>query len=59
MIRTVIWHDDQVRVSSPPLPARGFITRRRRLLAIAMLLLIVPTGYRVPAGQGIAHHFAR
>ena len=37
-----IWHDDLVRASSPPLPARGFTARRRRVLAVAMLLLIVP-----------------
>src|ERR1700722_3167225 len=37
-----IWHDDLVRAGSPPLKARGFTARRRRVLAIAMLLLVVP-----------------
>ena len=43
---------------APP-RARGFTARRRRVVAIAMLLLLVPAGDRVPAGQGVAHHLAR
>ncbi len=56
---TPVWHDDLVRASSPPRPARGFTARRRRVLAIAMLLLLVPAGNRMPAGQSVAHHLAR
>lgn len=40
-----VWHDDLVRASSSPRPTRGsreFRDRRRRLLAIAMLLMLVP-----------------
>jgi phosphatidylinositol mannoside-binding LppM-like protein len=37
-----IWHDDLVRAGSVPSQARGFTARRRRFLAIAMLLLLVP-----------------
>jgi hypothetical protein len=37
-----IWHDDLVPASSVPLKAQGFTARRRRVLVIAMLLLLVP-----------------
>jgi len=37
-----VWHDDLVRATSSPLRARGFTARRRRLLALAMLLFLVP-----------------
>lgn len=40
-----IWHDDLVRASLPPLPTRGSRqarARQRRVLATAMLLILVP-----------------
>lgn len=38
----LIWHDDLVRATPAPPRPRGFTTRRRRLVAIAMLLMLVP-----------------
>src|SRR5437660_1473750 len=45
----LVWHDDLVHASLPPLLSKGFnkvptktTARRRRVLALAMLLLIVP-----------------